>query len=86
LATDNPASPAEAGYLDTRLEFRLISGPSNSSLRNVAQRTRVQVLFKNIVMQKTESNTYILPLTYNVCSVRMPKHVDSDKNCIGGKY
>jgi len=38
LATDNPASPAEAGHLDTRLKFSSSKKPSNFSLRSVAQR------------------------------------------------
>jgi tRNA-uridine 2-sulfurtransferase len=42
LATDNLSLPASDNYLDTRLEFFPSENPSNSSLRNVAQRNDVQ--------------------------------------------
>ncbi|HOX96591.1 MAG TPA: hypothetical protein PLI45_04400 [Candidatus Woesebacteria bacterium] len=44
LATDNPASPAKAGYLDTRHEIlNSSSKPCISCLRSVAQRTKVPI-------------------------------------------
>jgi hypothetical protein len=50
LASDNPASPAEAGHLDSRLDFSSSKKPSKSSLRSVAQRTRVHVQ-KNVFVR-----------------------------------
>ena len=49
LATDNPASPAEAGHLDTRCKIPSLAGPSILHLRNVAQRTRVRVQIKKVL-------------------------------------
>lgn len=62
FATDNPASPAEAGHLDSRLEFSPSENPSNSSLRNVATRKDDQQ--KNyrlfIPADKHKDQTYFL--------------------------
>ncbi|HOX96572.1 MAG TPA: tRNA 2-thiouridine(34) synthase MnmA [Candidatus Woesebacteria bacterium] len=62
LATGNPASPAEAGHLDSRLEFFPSENPSNSSLRNVAQRKDAQrsELHLMIPADKHKDQTYFL--------------------------
>ncbi len=61
LVTDNPASPAEAGYLDTRLEFSSAKKPSNSSLRSVAQRNDVQHSFHLLIpADRHKDQTYFL--------------------------
>jgi tRNA-specific 2-thiouridylase len=63
LATGNPASPAEAGHLDSRLEFSSSKKPSNSSLRSVAQRNddqRNNLYRLEIPKDKHKDQTYFL--------------------------
>jgi tRNA-specific 2-thiouridylase len=63
LATGNPASPAEAGHLDSRLEFSSSKKPSNSSLRSVAQRNddqRSDLYRLEIPRDKHKDQTYFL--------------------------
>ncbi len=63
LATDNLSLPASDNYLDSRLEFPPMAGPSNSSLRSVAQRNVAQRsnLYRLMIPEdKHKDQTYFL--------------------------